>query len=805
MPSTVQKGDALRDRVYALLKAAQKMNCTVEKRLGGKKADVYYEDYDPLHKTIRIAVECKNYNSPLNRPQALSIIFDYEQEQSHFDLLIIISKKKPPTDVQTTIEEKGWIRHFTIDEFVSLLVDFSSYLESLKGKFLSDGLENYYVPIRDIDGFDVEEKIEKWSLSEEFEPKAILAGYGMGKTSFAKNLAYKYADRYLSGQGGRIPIYIELNDIFHHQDLEGLLGKYFTSKYVLRNYSFPIFESLNKQGMLFIILDGFDEMKHAMSFSEFQYNIKQFNKLVVPGSKVLILGRPNAFTSEDEESSVLLGIKKAGDREIKSAQMRAWSKIEVGLFDEEQLSSFVTSYMDYLVYSLPKSEAPFLDDEFCKKRKEEILDPRFRELISRPVHAKMLISLSVLNDDELSSFSRYQLYDYFIGEFLEREFEKHARKEISSETRKEFLEKVAWRLWLKGGVQGFTFEDISQIDINVEETGKTREGIVRDLVIGSVLERKGSTENYFYFAHRSFQEFLVAKFLLRANLSARSIKDISEKVNEEVKEFIRESGRSEAFAESVLQVLPVYQGQVTPEFIEMIAEFSKIMDDQLKSRELVRRDKISVVVLLFVLSVKKGRDRALTTIRDIVYRNSDPEYRASLVLFFVLLAWKEGAFGREMATLLASILHFQNLRVIEKAQVQSKTSGRVIDESEKNRLLLLSLIGGVVPVFNSKNELAEFEIKISGVLEPIRENIFPSEFLVDFSPVRVAAGAVFDSLAGILMRDEEQGGISSSDMGAIRRQVSRFWRQNPKADLVVPLEKRSREKKRTLSLAQPGK
>ena len=804
MPSTVQKGDALRDRVYALLKAAQKMNCTVEKRLGGKKADVYYEDYDPLHKTHRIAVECKNYNSALNRSQVLSIIFDYEQERSHFDILIIVSKKKPPTDVQTTIEQKGWVRHFTIDEFVSLLVDFSSYLESLKGNF-SDGLEDYYVPIRDIGGFDVEEEIEKWSLSTEFEPRAILAGYGMGKTSFAKNLAYKYADSYLSGEGNRIPIYIELNDIFHHQDLEGLLGKYFTSKYVLRNYSFPIFESLNKQGMLFIILDGFDEMKHAMSFSEFQYNIKQFNKLVVPGSKVLILGRPNAFTSEDEESSVLLGIKKAGDREIKSAQMRAWHKIEVGLFDEGQLSDFVTSYMDHLVSSVPESEAPFINDEFCKKRKNELLQPRFRELISRPVHAKMLISLSVLNDEELSSFSRYQLYDYFIGEFLEREYEKHARKEISSEIRKEFLEKVAWRLWQKGGVHGFTFEDISQIDINVEETGKTREGIVRDLVIGSVLERKGSTENYFYFAHRSFQEFLVAKFLLRATLSARSIKDISEKVNNEVKEFIRESGKSDLFAENVLQVLPIYQGHVTPGFIEMIAEFSKVTDEQITSRELVRKDKISIIVLLYVLSVKKGWDKTLATIKDLVYRNGDPEYRASLVLFFVLCACKESGVDREMATLLSSILHFHNLRIIEKAQVQNKASGRVIDESETSRLLLLSLIEGVAPVFNSKNELTEFEIKISGVLGPIRENVFPPEFLVHASPVKVAAGAVFDSLAGIFMHGKEQGGISSSDMGTIRRQVSRFWRQNPKADLVVPLEKRSREKKKTLSLTHPNK
>lgn len=56
-----------------------------------------------------------------------------------------------------------------------------------------------------------------------------------------------------------------------------------------------------------IVLDGFDEMKHAMSFSEFRAQVGQFNQLITPGAKVVLLGRPSAFTTDAEHHYVLKG------------------------------------------------------------------------------------------------------------------------------------------------------------------------------------------------------------------------------------------------------------------------------------------------------------------------------------------------------------------------------------------------------------------------------------------------------------------------------------------------------------------
>lgn len=70
--------------------------------------------------------------------------------------------------------------------------------------------------------------MDDWIGSESHIPKAIFASYGMGKTSFAKKIAYKYAVDARLGNHGRLPIYIRLGDIYNEQGLEGLVCKYFS-------------------------------------------------------------------------------------------------------------------------------------------------------------------------------------------------------------------------------------------------------------------------------------------------------------------------------------------------------------------------------------------------------------------------------------------------------------------------------------------------------------------------------------------------------------------------------------------------
>src|SRR5690349_7236826 len=95
-------------------------------------------------------------------------------------------------------------------------MDFGHYVDSLIYDYKREGLDRYYLEttgvfIQDHDSpssprsadrvtaepqpCDLETEIDKWIASKEKRPIAIIGGYGIGKTSFAKRLAYRAATR----------------------------------------------------------------------------------------------------------------------------------------------------------------------------------------------------------------------------------------------------------------------------------------------------------------------------------------------------------------------------------------------------------------------------------------------------------------------------------------------------------------------------------------------------------------------------------------------------------------------------------
>jgi hypothetical protein len=88
----------------------------------------------------------------------------------------------------------------------------------------------------------------------------------MGKTSFCKYLIHELGTDYLSDVSKRVPIYVRLSEIAKEQELEGLLGKMLAARFRLSNYYFEDVMNLNRRGKFVFIFDGFDEMKHALSW-----------------------------------------------------------------------------------------------------------------------------------------------------------------------------------------------------------------------------------------------------------------------------------------------------------------------------------------------------------------------------------------------------------------------------------------------------------------------------------------------------------------------------------------------------------
>jgi hypothetical protein len=150
---------------------------------------------------------------------------------------------------------------------------------------------------------------------------------------------------------------------------------------------------------------------------------------------------------------------------------------------------------------------------FLAKRQEEIENQKNDDLISRPVHAKMLADIATDPSVDISNISRFTLYDDFIEFLIKREMKKAGRGRIlKADDWRSVVCDLAWYLWSEPGRSGVG----CRLDELPEElfepylpVGEDIESVKRDLLAGSFLDQKMG--GIYYFAHRSFQELLVAE------------------------------------------------------------------------------------------------------------------------------------------------------------------------------------------------------------------------------------------------------------------------------------------------------
>lgn len=530
---TPKPGDSLRDEAANLL-SSRYGPVQTETRVEGKKADIFFFRTD-FGKQVKVYVEAKDYNTCLGRNEVVNIWSDYSGiiEKNKPAQLLLITRCGLTSDAQSFVSiEQAAMRHQSIWELENEILGLTDYIRSLCAEFDEGGLKEYYIPGRASEAYyqngdrksssesiDIFDTIKMWLKNEDTTPIAILGGYGAGKTSLAKRLVSTQAESALRDPTARRPILIKLSTFARHAELSGLLGGMFTNEYRVEGYSFPTFLDRNRKGRLFIILDGFDEMKHAMTWADFRATLKELNKLVGGMSKVLLLGRPSAFTSESQHNHVLRGLRQLGSDWQRIEGWPTFREYDLKDFSIEERQKFVYRFLRYR----QKNGIIKASDEQVTERANEVnkLASKDLELFSKPVHAKILTELTSSPELDLSRFSKgvskWNLYETFFQLLAEREVEKDVRRPISEEHRLSFLREVAFWLWsAKGGATAFEAEDIPDFLFKSLENsdGCDPEGIKREYLTGSFLEKKSG--DIFYFSHRSFAEFLVAERMVKS-------------------------------------------------------------------------------------------------------------------------------------------------------------------------------------------------------------------------------------------------------------------------------------------------
>ncbi|WP_170546533.1 NACHT domain-containing protein [Ruegeria arenilitoris] len=532
----VKPGDALRDQAAKLL-SSKFGPAKTERREMGKKPDIYFE-VSHFGRTVRLYVEAKDYGHALKRSEVAQIFADYSGilDRKKPASLLIVTRNGLSTDADTYVNvEQSDLRHQTILEIEVSSVDLSSYMDFLQREFAESRLDKCYVESdfrikgdaqsdsefeRTTKGlFDTQKSayhaLKDWVNDDtDYSPVALLGGYGSGKTSLATKLAAELAEASTKSLSVRRPIFIKLGNITRYSAIDGILGGLFTSEVPIQNFNFHDFQILNDKGHFLIILDGFDEMKHSMTWTSFKAQVQSLLKLHKPKSKVLLLGRPSAFLSEDEERHILKGERRFGDDWVSLPHWPRFHELELSDFNAEQRKRFVTGYL--ALETDDKFTSDMASERASVANKIADSDPK---LFGKPVHSKILTDLATDPKFDLSVFSesksRWVLYKEFIRTLYTRELEKEVRQEISDDERIKFLRDLAFWLWTEKGTSiSFSLDELPGKYFSrwEDRTSDDKTGLQRELLSGSILERKQS--DVYYFGHRSFAEFLVADRML---------------------------------------------------------------------------------------------------------------------------------------------------------------------------------------------------------------------------------------------------------------------------------------------------
>jgi hypothetical protein len=636
-------GDAFRDHVAALLRTRYD-NVRTELQLTAKKADICFDTHLGARR-ITIAVECKKWGRSLTRDDVRDILGDYApaKENREINEMWIVCEVTPAPGARKHVEAFDYAQILTSVELEQSIIDFTPMLNVLVKAFEDDGLSRYFVPpsyhVGEAERAPLHNHIKTWLQNDEALPIAIVGGYGTGKTSYARFLAAALARTCLDEPGSRIPILLSLGDFTTAVSIVNVVFNQLSAYFGVRDFSIGAFKLLNKQRRFVLIFDGFDEMKFAMAQNEFAYFSDELRSFGKDNPKLLILGRSDIFTSDDDRTRLVSPKIESHGHAISADGAPDFENLRIAFFSKEEYLALIRNFLRYDVLG-----------DAADQRIAGIIDTIAKldlgDILHRPVQSKMLAEIVNEPDIDLAKLSRFTLYDLFIKKILRRETQKSARRGLSSDSRLQFMRQLAWWLWTDKKTRTFTALDlpVELIQRFQPEETLALEALRRELLVGSLVEERHTghflaekTAGVFYFPHSTFTEFLVADYIMSKDFLSIDAKSLPGALYGEVPTFLHEhpSGDAMMFAYNRIKEAGVSMGTAS-----ITVLFTQFLIRQ-HMYELVpsRAEPWDICLKYLLIRTEEGESQARTFLYDCL---TSPTQTTELAAIFCLF-YEQGA------------------------------------------------------------------------------------------------------------------------------------------------------------------
>ena len=469
--------------------------------IAGMQIDVLAVGETPDGATIRTAVECKRYSRPLG----VNVVAEATQRLAslrlgdQIDKGVIISSNGFTKSAKIHADQLN-VSCFTIQELRNRLIDFGSYIENIASGQM---LPKHFAEVQNAGTFinlnaesqggkkidSIVDYLIGW-LKGPGQLTTLLGEYGSGKTTTCWHIVHNLSLAITMGGVARIPILIELRQFGSYHNILSFVWECLTKTLGIRIASFQILERQIQDGRFLFIFDGLDEIASHIDPAMVFRVVDDILKLQRGKSKTIITCRTSFFRDEAD----LAQLRKGNDLESMLHRHTGYRVLFLQGLTEEQVEEYLSAYFG---------------DDWLSSYVDLWKEPKLRRLMERPILLSMIAKTAVAGK-ALAPESVTELYDRYTEVWLDRD---NWRCQLSPSVRRGISQAIAVEL-LRTGSSRLHHSELRTLLVTYFEEPESPERLERFAhEVRTCTFLRNDLLGYYSFVHRSFAEFLLARFI----------------------------------------------------------------------------------------------------------------------------------------------------------------------------------------------------------------------------------------------------------------------------------------------------
>jgi len=539
--------------------------------VAGQQIDILASKIVSGYGKLCIAIECKYKSKGKSGNQE---VYEFSAQVAHLKKVgsvtggCLVASNGFTRQAKKAVEADRTIELLTYTQLQEQVFGVQASMQDYAVQYEKSLIYSSYIPLSATKGAGRIANVEEFSLNWLTKSKpgslcCVLGDFGVGKTTLIERIKHRLAKRYLHAEAQLKPIVFRLRNYHRAGTLDGLIRMALREEFS-QDVPLPFFWALAESGEFAFLLDGFDEMAKKSDAATRIGHMMVLAPLLSTHSRSILTCRPSFFTSSEELNGAIGAIlddaegrERSGtdaelsaphvysDTEMRRAEARQNKSIRARkrMYSRQIRGGVGPSVrqVDYTVlhinpYSaeqiqafLQKHDAQFRDA--CGEGWQDIYSflqdvYDLSDLMKRPILMDMIVDtiLSGALDptDKAQSLGPYDVYSMYTDVKLVREEQSvPGRDLLNRQMRTLFAQALAITMFDRERLE----VEYAEIVQEVERSKECLAGLADVLQTATVEEVAGDVQTctflsrgddgLFRFAHKSFMEFYVARYIVQ--------------------------------------------------------------------------------------------------------------------------------------------------------------------------------------------------------------------------------------------------------------------------------------------------